>query len=60
MTMIRRGVPSLKETRDHYRRMSEDPDISKADRYMWGVLADEIDRRLNEGGADDGTQTLLF
>lgn len=51
----RRGMPSLKDQRDHYRmKHEEDGDP------LWKQLADEIDRRLNEEGADDGTQSTLF
>lgn len=51
----RRGAPSLKDQRDHYRsRYEEDGDP------LWKQLANEIDRRLNEQGANDDTQSTLF
>lgn len=56
----RRGVPSLQSQRDYYRMMAEGEDQFSQDGHLWRQLADEIDRRLNEEGADDGTQSTLF
>lgn len=55
----RRGMPSLKDQRDYYRKMAETDEDERQAR-LWGQLAREIDRRLNETGAADGSQAALF
>ena len=53
----RRGTPSLKDQRDYFRQRAEqDADF----RVWWTQLADELDRRLNDAGADQSGQPTLF
>jgi hypothetical protein len=49
----RRGVPSLADQRDHYRRM-ENAATDPALRAQWKILADGVDHRLgNVPHSDD-------
>lgn len=38
--------PTLRGTRDWFREQAEREDLPGADRRLWGMLADELDRRL--------------
>ena len=52
-------TPSLASQRDYYRKMADDPNVSPADRRLWGTLADELDKRLGNPNADDDQPTLI-
>lgn len=55
----RRGAPSLKDQRDYYvKKAAEDDDPRQV--TLWRQLADELNRRLNDEGAKDGTQIALW
>jgi hypothetical protein len=40
--------PSMKNQRDHYRRMELDPETSEHDRNLWRIMREELDHRLND------------
>lgn len=55
----RKVPPSLKESRDYYRRQANtDTDPERA--RLWGQLADEIDRRLNDATPINRGQDALW
>lgn len=41
-------TPSLKSQRDHFRAMAENPNVDPHDRRQWGILADELDTRVED------------
>jgi hypothetical protein len=51
--------PSLKSQRDYFRSMAENPNVAPRDRRLWGMLADELDARV-ENPADSADQPSLF
>jgi hypothetical protein len=51
--------PTLKSQRDYYRQMSEDENVEPHDRRMWGILADELDRRLGKPITPEDQPTLI-
>jgi hypothetical protein len=52
-------TPSLESQRDYFRKMSDDPNVAPADRRQWGILADELDRRI-EDPVQTANQPSLF
>lgn len=51
--------PSMKSQRDYYREMAENPNIEPHDRRLWGILADELDKRLGRPITEDDQPTLI-
>lgn len=56
----RRMPPSLKESRDYYRRMADDPSTPEDVRPLWAQLANELDKRLNDGPTPYEGQSRLW
>lgn len=52
-------TPSLKSQRDYFRAMAENPNVEPRDRRLWGILADELDTRV-EDPADNADHPALF
>lgn len=42
-------TPSLKSQRNYYREQADDTSNTEKDRSQWKRLADELDKRLNDG-----------
>lgn len=58
-TQLRVKNPTLRSQRDHYRNMADDETIRESERRLWKQLADELDARLNDSGAEHGEQVAL-
>lgn len=52
-------TPSLKAQRDYFRKMAENPNVEPHDRRLWGILADELDARV-EDPTDNDDHPPLF
>lgn len=52
-------TPSLKSQRDYFRQMAENPNVEPRERRQWGILADELDQRV-EDPADYADHPQLF
>jgi hypothetical protein len=52
-------TPSLKSQRDYFRKMAENEHISPKDRRQWGILADELDARIEDDVTPDNHPSLF-
>jgi hypothetical protein len=58
---LRHGSGTMRGDRDHALKMSEDPNVSEADRVLWQQLHGELDRRLGKvPTVDDQPELPLF
>jgi hypothetical protein len=52
-------TPSLKSQRDYFRMMAENPNVDPHERRQWGILADELDTRIDDAVTTDNHPSLF-